>query len=312
MKSTFWAAALLGSSLLSAQTNWENVHITDEYKADVKLPGSMAKSFKKNPTFINDYTLVQSTVMKGRSQAGVMQKQGVGNVYSEAALGGVSEEALQKLVAECYAQFVTELKSIGLNITEGEEVMKGEYAEKKKDKENNVIAKADGQGEKEELGMMHPEGYDTRERYMFRPEGKNIFITTKKIPGTFYMKLAKAENINLMNVKYVVKFADFEGSKTKSRNTLTTSAGLTILPSINFTDPSGKYGWVAFKKPIEGNNDWSKGLEKVSSSDGSYLGFASSADYALTADETKYIAELKAIILKTQKDIVAELKKEME
>jgi hypothetical protein len=312
MKKTFsLMVALTIFSLAFAQTNWETVDFIKEYKVDTKMPGGVSKSLRTNPTFINDYSVLQASLMKGSSQAGVTQKQGVGSVFSEAALAGVSKEALQKLIDEMYAEFVEELRKAGLNITDGTDLMKSEYIKSKAGDKKANIGKTDGVAIFEKVGDTDPHVYDTKERNIFRPNDKNIFITNAVPAGNFYQKLSTKENVNLISIGYYIKFANFEGSKTVSKNKLTTSAGLSIHPVIMIYNPGGLFSWITFTKGVGGNNNWSKGLVEKKSQDGSIFGLSSSADYSIHADEAKYIAELQSIISNLQKDLAAHIKSQL-
>ena len=291
-----------------AQTDWSTVDFTKAFKAKSKIPGSATKSLQTNPVFVNDYYLTQASLMKGSSHAGTIQKQGVKSVFAEAALAGVSPEALQALIEELYGLFVADLKSIGLNVTDGNNVMQSKYVLSKAQKKNVMIGKSDGQYIYDKSPAIDMSGSDIKEQYIFRPKDNNVF-TTFKIPGTFYQNLAAKEKINLISIGYVVRFAQFKGTHSgTSKNTLTTTAGLMITPVITLTNPKGSFAWITYDKNIYGNNDWSKGLIKTGSRDGSALGLSSSADYAIDADQEKYLNELKMLITYLQKDIVKQLK----
>ena len=93
-----------------------------------------------------------------------------------------------------------------------------------------------------------------------------------------------------------------------TKNKLTTTAGLSILPTISIINPKAAWGWIEFNKPIDGNNDWSKGLVETDSRDGSFWGLSSKGEYSIHADEAKYIEELRQIVLNAQNAIVAQIK----
>lgn len=306
-KMTLLLALAIASVSLNAQTDWSKVDFVKKYKVQTKIPGGVAKSLKSEPTFLNDYSITQASLMKGTSQAGMMQKQGVGSVFSEAALAGVSADALQKLIDELHAEFVTELKAIGLNITDGQEVIDNSNASGKADRKNAMIGKTDGKVVYDKTNVLDNTP-DIKEQNIFRPRDKNVFLTTAKVPGNFYNNEAKKANVNMISIKYLVRFASFEGSKSMTRNKLTTTAGLSILPTISIINPKAAWGWIEFNKPIDGNNDWSKGLVETDSRDGSFWGLSSKGEYSIHADEAKYIEELRQIVLNAQKAIVAQIK----
>ncbi|PIQ48084.1 MAG: hypothetical protein COW03_11835 [Cytophagales bacterium CG12_big_fil_rev_8_21_14_0_65_40_12] len=306
-KMTLLLALAIASVSLNAQTDWSKVDFVKKYKVQTKIPGGVAKSLKSEPTFLNDYSITQASLMKGTSQAGMMQKQGVGSVFSEAALAGVSADALQKLIDELHAEFVTELKAIGLNITDGQEVIDNSNASGKADRKNAMIGKTDGKVVYDKTNVLDNTP-DIKEQNIFRPRDKNVFLTTAKVPGNFYNNEAKKANVNMISIKYLVRFASFEGSKSMTKNKLTTTAGLSILPTISIINPKAAWGWIEFNKPIDGNNDWSKGLVETDSRDGSFWGLSSKGEYSIHADEAKYIEELRQIVLNAQKAIVAQIK----
>ncbi|MFT7158111.1 MAG: hypothetical protein ACI8Q1_003138 [Parvicella sp.] len=141
-----------------------------------------------------------------------------------------------------------------------------------------------------------------------RPKDMPIYTTWARIPGNFYNNAAKKGNMNLISINYMIRFASFEGKKSMTRNSLTTEAGLSIQPTVLITNPKAAWGSITFEKPIEGNNDWSRGLVETDSSDGSFWGLSSKGEYSIHADETKYIEELRQIVLNAQKAIVAQIK----
>jgi hypothetical protein len=292
---------------LNAQTDWSKIDIAKKYKAVTKISGGVAKSLKNEPTFLNDYTITQASLMKGKSQSGMMQKQGVGSVFAEASLAGVSAEALQKLIDEMHSQFVKDLEAIGLKISDGQSVIDNANSSGKGDRKNSMIGKTDGKPIYVQNGLLDNTP-DIKEQNIFRPADKNVFLTWARIPGNFYNNEAKKANVNLISVDYLVRFADFEGSKSMTRNSLTTGPGLTVLPRVSLINPKGAWGSITFNKEVEGNNDWSKGLVETDSRDGSFWGLSSKGEYSIHADEAKYIAELRAIILNTQRAIVAQIK----
>tara|TARA_R110001599_G_scaffold81639_2_gene220289 strand:+ start:23766 stop:24698 length:933 start_codon:yes stop_codon:yes gene_type:complete len=294
---------------LNAQTDWSKVDFAKKYKMKAKIGGSISKSLKSDPTFIHDYYISQASLMTGKSQAGVMQKQGVGSVFAEAALAGVSAEALQKLIEESYAQFIAELKGIGWTISDGQSAIDYGIESGKADKNKAWIGRTDGQVIFVKAGILNSEG--TKEQNIFRPKDMPIYTTSAEIYGNFYNAAAKNANVNMVHINYVVGFASFEGKKNTSRNSLTTEAGLTIQPTLVIANPKGAWGGVTFDKPIEGNNDWSKGLVETDSRDGSFWGLSSKGEYSIHADEAKYIEELRQILLYAQKAIVAEIKANM-
>lgn len=308
MKNILFISLLSLAFAAQAQKDWSTVDFIKEGKVDTK---GLGKSFKSTPVFVNDYYIMQASMMKGSSQAGVMQKQGVGSVFSEASLAGVSKEALQSLIEEIHGQLIQEMRGAGLEVVDGEALLQTDYAQSKKGDKKAFSGKTDGTVVFDKLNPMDANGYDIKEVNYFRPKDKNAFYTSATIPGNFYAKMSSKEKVTLMSVGYIIRFASFEGSKTVSKNKLTTTAGLSIMPVIMITNPSGAFSWISFKKPIEGNNDWSNGLVKIDSRDGSYWGLSSKGEYAIEANEAKYIAELKDLLTNLQKDMVDLIKSEI-
>jgi hypothetical protein len=312
MRFIYFTVVLLWVNFALAQKSidWTTVDFADEYKIKAKISGSASKSLTSDPTFVNDYFLTQATLMKGSSQAGTLQKQDVGSVFAEASLGGVSKEAIQEMVDELYVEFVEELKAIGLTITDGDELINSEFAQDKNDKDKNLIGKTGNEPLFDKVSVM--EGSDIKEQMIFRPEDKNIYATSKTVYGNFYMKPSMKLGINMISIGYVVRFAAFDDKKKGlSKNTLTTTAALSIQPVIMIYNSKGAASWISVEKQIWGNNDWSEGLVETASRDGSYMGLSSSAEYAIGAMEDKYIAELKSILSNLQKDIVGVLKENL-
>lgn len=306
-KVTLLLVLAIATVSLNAQTDWSKVDFAKKYKMNTKIPGGVAKTLKNDPVFLNDYYVSQASLMKGKSQAGVMQKQGVGSVFAEASLAGVRAEALQKLIDELHAQFIEELKGIGLNITDGQSIIDEANQSGKGDRKNAWIGKTDGAVIFDKTSLLD-NAPDIKEQNIFRPKDMPIYMTSAKIPGNFYNNAAKKGNTNFISINYMIRFASFEGKKSMSRNSLTTEAGLSIQPTVLITNPKAAWGSITFEKPIEGDNDWSKGLVETDSSDGSFWGLSSKGEYSINADEAKYIEELKQIVLNAQKAIVAQIK----
>lgn len=291
-------------------TDWTKVDFVKNYKMKAKIPGSVRKSLANNPTFISDYSLTQASVMKGSSHAGTLQKQGVHSVFSEVQLGGISQEALQKAVDELYQQFVSELKKAGIKVTDGKQLLNTPYAQSKKDNKNTLVGQAGDEAIFAKNSALT--GSSIREQYIFRPKGKLVYTTWKKVYGNFFQKLSSQGKTNLIGIWYTVGFAAFEGKHSGlSKNSLNTHAALSITPGIMIINPKGAFSSISIDGSIWGNNTWAEGLIKTSSKDGSFWGLSSSADYAIAANEDHYIAELKSIVSNLQKSIVKLLKENM-
>ena len=167
-----------------------------------------------------------------------------------------------------------------------------------------MIGKTDGQVIFDKGGISDP---DIKEQNIFRPNDKNVFMTTSITGGNFYNNASKKAKTNMISIGYTIRFAAFESMKTNRKNKLTTKAGLMIIPTIAMVNPKGLFAWVTFEKPIYGNNEWSEGLLETDSRDGKFWGLSSSAEYSLKADEAKYIEELRQIVTNLQKDLAAHI-----
>jgi len=303
----FTVNALFAQDKKGKLTDWETVDIADTWKIKAKVPGGIAKSMMSEPTFIMNYELKQATMMVGSAASS-----NSASLFSGAALGGVSEDAIQKLTDELYADLVSKLEAAGLKITEGDEVVNSEYALKKSDTKSTFVGKKDGKAEYEKLNSL--DDYSVREQMIFWPENTNFaYNTSLTKSGLFTQNLSKNTNTNVISVVYDVRFAQFDDDKGyKGKLYLTTKPGLYVAVSFSFMNPKGAWGSVTIGKgAIQGNNNWSKGVVEKSSKDGSFWGLSSSADYALDADEAQYIAELKALITNLQSAMVDAMKEEM-
>lgn len=293
-----------------AQSPYDQVDFLKEGKADVKMGGKVAKSFVENPTFFNDYYINQATFMKGESQAKPVSN--AASVFSEVTLLGISPEKMQKLVEELYLHMVGELDKIGFKLVDGEALLatKAVQDQISKGKNNFMIGKTGAEPIFDKQSAFDIGVYGVKERLFFRPAGKNVYVFTGNVPGTFYGKVASAEKTNMISVGYNITFANFKGSSTLNSNKLKTQAGLEITPVLQLVNPDGLFTWISFGKSFEGKNDWSKGLVETDKNDGSYWGISSNAAYSLIADEDKYLDELRKIIMAMQVDIAAAIKAE--
>jgi len=294
---------------LAQDKDWEAVDFVDDYKVKYKISGGAAKELMKNPTFINDYSISQATLMKGSSQPGTLQKQGTGAVFAEAVLGGVSKEAFQAMVEECHEHFKSQLEAIGFNLTDGKDVVNSKFAQKKKGKKKTLIGQTPDEPIFEKIGFI--QGSDIKEVLHFRPKNQYVAASWKDV-STIVFRLSGKADVNTISINYKVRFANFEGiKKGLSENILKTQAGLSIIPTIEIINPKGKKSMVFVKKRIYGGNSWAKGMVKTSEKDGDWLGLSSSADYALAADSDAFIRELKSIIIAFQNDLIKGLEEEI-
>jgi len=214
-----------------AQQDWNTIDFVDEYKMKYKIPGSAAKSLKKNPTFVSAYLVKQATVMTGSNTTAT------DGVYSEVSIAGIDQERYQKMVNELHDHFLDQLKNSGLNITDGTDALETKYAQKraKKDKKNQYIGPAPSNPEAEKASILDGSipGYPVlavKRGLNFYPSEANMFYTDAKVYGNFYQYLAERESFNLIVVKYHITYASFYVSKGYKNINLETKTVLGIQP----------------------------------------------------------------------------------
>ena len=290
-----------------AKTNWENVDFMDAYKIKVKIPGGVAKSLKNNKTFINNYSVGQALRMKGSE--GTATK----TLFSEVSFGGVSQSDFQAMVDELYQDFVSDLTAAGLNVTNGDEIVAGSYAQKKKADNKSWIGKVGKDPVPTKAGIMDGVilGYGVwgvKDGVDFRPTDSNVFLTSKKIYGNFYGNLISSENVNLISVAYYVTFAAFDGGKGYKDIKLATKPALSINPVVYISTPKGTSTITVGKGPFWGNSGWSAGIVETDSHDGAFWGISSKAKYSIDVKPELYLGEIKAITKNFQKDLVQVIK----
>lgn len=289
------------------KTKWENVDFFDKYKGKIKVPGSAKKNLSGNPSFIRDYAIGNAMVMKDS------EKNAKGSVFAEVLFGGIPQEPFQNMVEELYQQFSDELSDAGLTVSDGDQLLQSEWALKKADQKGSWIGKT-GSDPIHEKGKLMDGGIITgfgvwgvKEAVYFRPVNKNVYMTDKKVYGTFYSNLSAKNGVNLIAVYYNITFASFDGGRGYNTSKLTIQPNLTIQPTIVIDGVT-----ITFRDlPIWGNNDWSLGIVETDLDKLDYFGLATSGEYAIKADADKYITEVKAIISNFQKDLIHALKEEL-
>lgn len=296
------AAFLFISVAAFSQKDWSKANIADDYKMNVsKLSGGVAKSLKAVPTFVCDYKVLQRI-----EQHGANSKGGGPSVFSGASFQGVEQAAYQKMIDDLHASLLKQLEAAGLTMADGNAIVNGEFAVSQNDGKNDFAGVHDGSIKEEKVDM-------TKDRQaIFRPAAP-LYFTDRQIPGTYYMKLAKKENVNLMYVSYWITFAGFEADRGYNSKSLTTSPYLTVTPIVTLITPKGLWSSVTLNKgPIAGNDGWSSGVEEVKSRDGSFWGLSSSADYVVVAKQDEYIKEVSGIVGAFQKAMTEAVKAELE
>ena len=129
--------------------------------------------------------------------------------------------------------------------------------------------------------------------------------------GLFYGNLSKKEKVNLISVKFLVSFATFDGGRGFKSINLSTKPLLALSLQATLVTANGSINFISYAKlPAVGGEDWSLGLKKGKDnrSDAEFFGLARSADFELTADSDKYLAEVRAMISALQKDIAKQIK----
>jgi hypothetical protein len=291
----------------SENTKWDNVDFIDKYKGKIKVSGAAKKALSKNPVFVRDYTISNAMAMKGS------ESNAKGTVHSEVFFGGIPKDSFQKMVEELYAQFETEISGAGLNVVNGDELLQSAWAVKKAGDKDSWVGKTgndpiDVKGKTMDGGVIQGFGvWGVREAVYFRPADKNVYMTNKKVFGTFYQNLSVQNDVSLIAVYYNITFASFDGGRGYSSAVLETKPNLTIQPTVVIDGVTISFGDL----PIWGNNDWSLGIAETDLDKLEYFGLTTSAEYAIKADPEKYIAEVKAIISNFQTDLIQALKAEL-
>lgn len=307
---------LLTAGTLFAQKDWSKVDFTEEYKGKVKMNKASVQSLQDNKTFVNGYAISQATVMKGS------EKSATKAVFSEVALAGINNEDFQQMVDELYKEFIQDLADAGMKPTEGEDVLATDYVQEKlaKAKNDEYIGSTgnspayDGKKKIQDGSIPGYGAWAVMRDVSFPPRNKNIFQTSNILKsGNFYLKLATKEGYNLLSVNFYITFASFDGGKGYKDVKLSTQPVMSVSASISLVNASGGSCWVSYDKmPVWASADWSEGMTKGkdNKSDAEFLGLARSAEYEITANSDKYLAEARDIISNLQKDIVKLLSSE--
>ena len=310
-------AGILISGFAIGQKDWSNVDFADEYKLKVKIRNKSAKMLKNNKTFVNEYTVSQATTMKGNERSATK------GVFSEVAFSGIDNEAYQQMVDELYLNLVKELENAGLQISNGDEVLASDYARKrlKKDKKNEFVGNT-GENPAYEGKMKFTDGailgygaWAVTRDVSFPPTNKNRLVSNNRVTyGLFYQNASKDSEANLLGLHFYVAFANFDGGRGYKDIKLETEPALSVNAQVQLTTANGAFNKVFFKKlPAWGSTEWSEGIEKGKDNKhmAEFLGLARSAEFEITANSEKYLSEVKSIIGKMQKDIVAAIKAEL-
>jgi len=289
--------------------------MSEELKGKFKINNASAKSLKKNKTFINDFTISQATKMKGSERTATK------SVFSEVTLSGLETDAYQEMVNQMYKSMITELEKAGLQITNGDDVIQSDYAQKRieKDSNNEAIGNIESntvtEGKKKVTEGMMP-GYPAiavTSDVSVRPENKIVYQTSSILKaGNFYQKLATKEDFNLLNIHFFVSFANFDGGRGYKDVKLETEPVMAVDVQITLITPKGG-SQIYYKKDAWGTGNWSKGIGKVKDNESTadWLGLARSADFVIDANQEEFLNELKQILNAYQRDIAAGIKEEL-
>ncbi len=321
LKLSFIALITIALSLqVTAQKDWSKVNFSKEYKRNVNIKGGPAKLLAKNKTFIAGYTISQATEMKGSETSSALQSGNMKSVFAEAELGGINREDYQQMVDKLYQSLVKELKTVGLNITNGDEIIASAYAQKQLAKGDDKIfigstgANPSYEGKrkiKDGTILGYPTGTIIRD-LSFPATNTNIYATSKLVYGNFYQKLVESEACNLLFVNFKITFAYFDGGKGYKSVKLDTKPAIAVKATIGLINAKGG-GQIAYKDDVWGSDTWVKEMGKTKDNQGAadFFGLARSADYAIIANSDAYLNELSSIISNLQKDIVAGLKESL-
>jgi hypothetical protein len=316
----------LGLFLISFKGNeprdWSTVNFTEEYKGQFKMKGKTAKLLTKHKVFVNNFEVKQATIAKGSQSTSALQSGNPKTIYSTVGLVGVSKEAYQQMVNNLHNQFLEELKAIGLDITNGDDVLNLPYVKKQiaKDKKNTIAENTGnmmGYEGKKKVDSDRIPGYPNgsaavRNDYTFVPQNVNRCINTNMMKsGNFYQKITD-QGFNFFNVRYYVNFVSFNGSRGYKDIKIASVPVISVNVVVDYKGPKGAWQVFNYKKDIYSTNEsWIKDMRKVkdNSSTANFLGLASSFGYEVDADSKAYLAELESILTNLQKDIVKNLKK---
>jgi len=241
-------------------------------------------------------------------------------VHAKAGLGGLDNESYLLMVEELYKEFVQDLETAGLEITDGDDVLATEFVQSKiaKNKNDEYIGSTGTnpivEGKKKISDGSIP-GYGAwavHRDVSFQPRNKNIYQTTSLLKwGNFNLKLAAKEKYNLVLIHFYVSFASFDESRGYKDIKLETNAVIAVSVRVSMFSASGGKTEVIYKSlPVWGGNDWSLGFNttKNNASDAEAFGLALSTEYQISANPNKYMEEAKSIIGNLQKDIATGIK----
>lgn len=302
----------------SSAKDWSNIDFFEDYKFKVRLKGKADDDMAKYPTFINKYSIGQATVMSGSDTKGER------GIFSEINLVGINRQQYFELTNKLYLEFVAELNSVGLKIVEGNEFLQTEYVQDQiqdnDDKEfvgklePNQLIVADKAGILEGSIPLYP-AWAVKEDVRFYPEEKNVYFSTKTIPGNFYFKAAKKSETNLLSIDYNITFASFDSDRGYKSRTLNTNAVIAINVTGSIISARNGYGNIYFDgDAIWGSGNWVEyiGKTKDNKNTAEFLGIARSAEYIVEANPEKFINEVYQIISNLQKAIAKGIKDEMQ
>jgi ACT domain-containing protein len=324
MKTRTFFIYLLVLLLISFKANaqdWNTVNFGEKYKGQFKMKGKSAKMLTKHKVFVNNFEVKQAVIAKGSQTTSALQSGKRKSIYSTVGLVGVSKEAYQQMVNNLHNQFVEELKAIGLDITNGDDVLNLPYVKKQiaKGKKSTIAGNTGNtmgyQGKKKinsDRIIGYPNGTAAvKNDYSFVPQNVNRCINTNMIKsGIFYQKITD-QGFNFLNVRYYVNFVSFNGSRGYKDIKIASVPVISVNVEVDYNGPKGAWQVFNYKKDIYSTNEsWVKGMRKVkdNSADANFFGLASSFGYEVEADSEAYLAELESILTNLQKDIVKNLK----
>ncbi len=314
-------AGLLFIGFKAGEQDWSKVNFSEQYKADFKLKGKTAKLLTKHKTFVNNFEVKQAIIAKGSHRSSALQSGGSQTIHSDAGLVGIQKNAYQQMVNRLYNQFTKGVENIGLELTNGDDVLALPYVQKQvaKGKKSTIAGNTGndpGYEGKRKTGYDRIMGYGDDEAavkndYSFPPQNVNRCINTNLMKsGIFYQKITD-QGFNLLNVRYYVNFVTFDGHYGYKSIGIETSPVISVNVVIDYYGPKGALQTFSYKKTIFSSNTlWVKDVRKVkdNSSDAAFFGFAASFGYEIVADTDAYIAELENILTNLQKDIIKNLK----
>jgi hypothetical protein len=301
---------------LSAQEDWSSIDFTKKYKAKNNIKKKLKKSLHEGKPFINKYMISQATVMRGSQKSSALQSGSPKTIYTTVSLTGLKKNDYQKMVDDLYLEFKNGLEASGIELMDGENLMKLSSVQKKLQKnkkthhigyvgDNTTISGKKGLADGSIPG--YPQFAVMRD-LSFLPGNSYTFYTDGKFGDALFAKqLVEKDDVDIVSIIFKVSFVSFEGSRGYKRIQLSANPILSVKAHILINGyPSG----LNYEENIMASNNWIESIEKMKDEYGNDEFFDSKKHIdgeILRANSDKYIQELTAILSNFQKDIIKQL-----